>query len=56
VVFDDTYQHEAWNRSAETRVVLIFDVWNPFLTEAERAAISDVVGAIGDFRTSVEQA
>ena len=29
VVFDDTYEHEAWNRSQEMRVVLIFDLWNP---------------------------
>jgi aspartyl/asparaginyl beta-hydroxylase (cupin superfamily) len=34
--FDDTIEHEAWNRSAETRIVLIFDVWNPHLTEAEQ--------------------
>ncbi len=56
VVFDDTYQHEAWNRSRHTRVVLIFDLWNPFLTEAERAAVSYLVGAIGDFREAVERA
>ena len=35
-VFDDTIEHEAWNDSDEPRVVLIFDVWNPHLTEAER--------------------
>ena len=29
VVFDDTYEHEAWNRSSRTRVVMIFDLWNP---------------------------
>ena len=29
VVFDDTYEHEAWNRSDQVRVVLIFDLWNP---------------------------
>lgn len=34
--FDDTIEHEAWNDSAEPRVVLILDVWNPHLTEAER--------------------
>lgn len=49
VVFDDTYEHEAWNRSDRTRVVLIFDTWHPDLTEAERAAITDLVGVIGDF-------
>ena len=56
VVFDDTYEHEAWNRSKETRVVLIFDLWNPHLTEPERAAITDVVEAIGDLREAIEGA
>lgn len=55
VVFDDTYEHEAWNRSGETRVVLIFDLWNPYLTEAEQAAVADLVQAIGDFRKTMEQ-
>jgi aspartate beta-hydroxylase len=56
VVFDDTYEHEAWNRSDRTRVVLIFDIWNPYLTEAERAAIELLVPAIGDFRKAAEAA
>jgi aspartyl/asparaginyl beta-hydroxylase (cupin superfamily) len=37
--FDDTIEHEAWNRSTEPRIVLIFDVWNPHLTEAEQALL-----------------
>ena len=37
--FDDTIDHEAWNRSSEPRIVLIFDVWNPHLTEAERGLL-----------------
>jgi aspartate beta-hydroxylase len=49
VVFDDTYEHEAWNRGSRTRVVLIIDVWNPHLTEAERDAVTVLVEAIGDF-------
>jgi aspartate beta-hydroxylase len=52
VTFDDTYEHEAWNNSAETRVVLILDSWNPDLSEAERAVVADLIGAIGDFRDS----
>ena len=56
VVFDDTYEHDAWNRSRDTRVVLIFDVWNPYLTDAERAAITDLVAEIGDFRSAVVEA
>jgi aspartate beta-hydroxylase len=49
VTFDDTFEHEAWNNSGETRVVLILDSWNPDLSEVERAAVADLVGAIGDF-------
>lgn len=41
--FDDTIEHEAWNDSEEPRAILIFDIWNPLLTEAERAAVR-VVG------------
>jgi aspartate beta-hydroxylase len=49
VTFDDTFEHEAWNRSGQTRVVLIVDSWNPDLTEVERLAVTELVGAIGDF-------
>ena len=54
VTFDDTFEHEAWNKSNETRVVLIVDSWNPDLSEAERAAVADLVGAIGDFNRASE--
>ena len=52
-VFDDTIEHEAWNRSDRMRAILIFDVWNPYITETERdllrrfyavAAETDVAG------------
>jgi aspartate beta-hydroxylase len=46
VTFDDTFEHEAWNRSQTTRVVLILDIWNPHLSEIERTAVSDLVAAI----------
>jgi aspartate beta-hydroxylase len=49
VVFDDTYSHEALNRSDEVRVVMIFDMWHPDLTEAERIAVCDLQAALGDF-------
>ena len=35
-VFDDSINHEAWNDSDLPRAVLIFDVWSPYLTDAER--------------------
>jgi len=37
--FDDTIEHEAWNRSDEDRALLILDCWNPHLSEEERAII-----------------
>lgn len=52
VTFDDTFEHEAWNRSSETRVVLILDSWNPDLTDAERMAVTALIEAIGDFNTA----
>ncbi|HEX2685880.1 MAG TPA: aspartyl/asparaginyl beta-hydroxylase domain-containing protein [Kofleriaceae bacterium] len=47
--FDDTYEHEAWNRSASTRAILLADIWNPYLRDAEREALAALVGVIGDF-------
>lgn len=37
--FDDTIEHEAWNRSEQDRAVLILDCWNPHLSEQEREMI-----------------
>ncbi len=56
VVFDDTYEHEAWNRSNTVRVVMIFDLWNPHLTVVECEAVKRLVEAIGDFRHSIDAA
>ena len=50
--FDDTYEHEAWNHSDTTRVILLGDIWNPYLTEAECAATAGLIGLIGDFNAS----
>ena len=38
-VFDDTIEHEAWNNSDQTRVVLIADIWHPHLSATERELI-----------------
>jgi aspartate beta-hydroxylase len=46
--FDDTIEHEAWNRSDRLRAILIFDVWNPYITETERGLLRrfyEVAGA-----------
>jgi aspartyl/asparaginyl beta-hydroxylase (cupin superfamily) len=45
LVFDDTIEHEAMNPSDELRVVFIFDVWHPDLSEVERAAVSALLSS-----------
>ncbi|HWE47068.1 MAG TPA: aspartyl/asparaginyl beta-hydroxylase domain-containing protein [Caulobacteraceae bacterium] len=37
--FDDSFEHEAWNRSDQDRVVLIFESHHPDLTKDERFAV-----------------
>ena len=49
LIFDDTIEHEAWNDSDEDRVILIFDIWNPLLTQAERELMTVATAAIADF-------
>lgn len=51
-VFDDTIEHEAWNDADALRVILIFDVWNPHLTERERELIGRMMRAKNQYRTS----
>lgn len=49
-VFDDTIEYEAWNDSDEVRVLLIFDIWNPLLTDAEREVATTMMLAKRTFR------
>ena len=50
--FDDTIEHEAWNRSGEDRAVLILDAWNPHLSEHERAMLCRLYDAADRQRTA----
>jgi len=56
VTFDDTYEHEAWNRTDQLRVVMLLDVWNPYLSAPEREAVTTLVETIGDFNRAAEGA
>lgn len=53
MMFDDTYQHEAWNRSTDTRVILLMDCWNPELSAEERMAVTALVECISDFENVI---
>ena len=50
MMFDDTYLHEAWNRSDRTRLILLMDCWNPHLDGAEKAAVKRLVETISGLR------
>lgn len=45
-VFDDTVQHEAWNASGKLRVILLFDIWRPELSNEERKLVATMFEAI----------
>lgn len=52
MMFDDTFRHEAWNRSAQTRVILLMDCWNPHLGMGERVAVrhlTELISQIDNF-------
>ncbi len=38
-VFDDSFEHDAWNRTAGDRLVLVVDLWHPDLTATEIALL-----------------
>ena len=43
MIFDDSYEHSAWNDSDAARIVLIFEIWHPALSAAERAAVTGML-------------
>jgi aspartyl/asparaginyl beta-hydroxylase (cupin superfamily) len=50
LVFDDSIEHEARNDGDELRVVLIFDVWNPLLSAAERDMVRALSAATREYQ------
>ena len=48
-VFDDTIEHEAWNDADQLRVILILDIWNPYLDLGERELVKALLSARQEF-------
>lgn len=48
IIFDDSVEHEAWNRGSALRVVLLFEIWRPEISGEERLAISEILAAIDE--------
>lgn len=49
LIFDDSIEHEAWNDSDDVRVVLIFEIWRPELTEPERAGLTALFESVAGY-------
>ncbi len=45
LIFDDSFDHSAWNKSGDTRIVLIFEAWRPDMTKGEIGAVKASYGA-----------
>jgi aspartyl/asparaginyl beta-hydroxylase (cupin superfamily) len=48
-MFDDTIEHEAWNRSRDDRIILLFEIWKPELTEAEQGLVTRLLEAVDSY-------
>jgi aspartyl/asparaginyl beta-hydroxylase (cupin superfamily) len=53
-LFDDSIEHEAWNNSDRLRVVMIFDVWKPELSDEERGLVAAMIEAVDAYGTKRE--
>ena len=42
LVFDDSFEHEAWNRTEVTRLILLVDIWHPDLTAEEAQVMQSI--------------
>ncbi|ALS97342.1 aspartyl/asparaginyl beta-hydroxylase domain-containing protein [Lacimicrobium alkaliphilum] len=52
LIFDDSIEHEAWNNSDQDRVVLLFDIWRPELTQDERALVCMMLESVKEYQGS----
>jgi hypothetical protein len=56
LIFDDSFEHEAWNKSTDTRVILLFEIWRPEISAEEQAALTTIFETINDYQGMPEDA
>lgn len=49
LIFDDSIEHEAWNRGASNRIILLFEIWHPEITAEECDALTAMYEAIDQY-------
>jgi aspartyl/asparaginyl beta-hydroxylase (cupin superfamily) len=55
LIFDDSFEHEAWNRGKSDRIVLLFEIWRPEITPEERHALTVLFEAINDYGVPIDE-
>nr|WP_283938025.1 aspartyl/asparaginyl beta-hydroxylase domain-containing protein [Sphingomonas caseinilyticus] len=45
LIFDDSMEHEARNQSDRQRIILLFEIWRPEISEADREALTVLLEA-----------
>jgi len=48
-IFDDSFEHEAWNRGTSDRTVMLFEIWRPDIDADERAQLTRIFSAIDTY-------
>lgn len=46
LIFDDSIEHEAWNRGTADRTILLFEIWRPEIPADDRALLARLFEAI----------
>ncbi|KQZ71950.1 hydroxylase [Sphingopyxis sp. Root214] len=49
LMFDDSFEHEAWNRGTSDRTILLFEIWRPDIDADERAQLTRIFSAINTY-------
>ncbi|MEQ1687286.1 MAG: aspartyl/asparaginyl beta-hydroxylase domain-containing protein [Sphingopyxis sp.] len=55
LVFDDSMEHEAWNRGTSERTILLFEIWRPEIPPEDREALTLLFAAIDKVDPSLGQ-
>lgn len=49
MIFDDSFEHEAWNRGTSDRTILLFEIWRPDIDADEREQLTRIFSAIDTY-------
>jgi aspartyl/asparaginyl beta-hydroxylase (cupin superfamily) len=54
MIFDDSFEHEAWNDGDSSRAVLLFEVWRPEISADEKVALTAMFEAVTGYDSPPE--